>query len=188
MLQHERTIISQYANSPAIKLLIEGWNQAVDPSGNIDSFYSLVWNVATAVGYGLDVWGRIVGVQRVLTIGASKFFGFEEATSVSADPFNQAPYYSGQPSTENFALSDEAFRLLILAKAAANIGEASTPFINALLMFLFPLRGNVYVIDHGNMTMTINFTFSLTPVEVSIVNNSGVLPIPAGVSVNVVIP
>ncbi len=42
----------------------------IDPTADLNAFYDLVWNVATAQGWGLDVWGRIVGVTRNLNIPA----------------------------------------------------------------------------------------------------------------------
>lgn len=182
------TVISQYANSPAIVALVETWETAIDPSVKLRAFYDLIWNVDTAEQYGLDVWGRIVGIARVLKVPVGKFFGFDEATTVSADPFDQSPFYNGQTLTENFSLADNAFRLLILAKAAANISDGSIASINAILTALFPGRGNAYVTDGRDKTMTYTFAFDppLSPVEQAIVA-SGVLPKTAGVTSSVVI-
>lgn len=185
MLDFQRTIISQYSTAPTLNQLLFGWNENLDPGVLIDLFYNQVWNVDTAVGWGLDVWGRIVGVGRVLELAAEKYLGFEEATTLSADPFNQSPFYSGQQTTSNFILADDGFRVLILAKAAANIWDGSIPGLNQILLLLFPDRGNCYVIDNRDMTMTYFFDFELTPVELAIVLQSGVLPKPAGVSATV---
>lgn len=181
------TIISQYANSPILTTLIGNFAAYVDQTANMDAFFDLVWNVDTAQGWGLDVWGRIVGVSRTLNVVATgKFLGFDEATAISADPFNQSPFYSGGSITNNFLLSDSAFRTLIFAKALANISDGSIKSINQLLLRLFPNRGNCYVTDNGLMTMTYTFKFALTPVEAAIVTQSGVLPKPTGVAVTYV--
>jgi hypothetical protein len=180
-----QTIMSQYANSPILLSLIESFADAVDPTQNLSNFYDYVWNLDTAQGYGLDLWGRIVGVNRVLQINPQKYFGFNEAGQISADPFGQSPFYSGEVLTGNYALTDDAFRQLIYAKAAANIWDGSIPGLNAILRLLFP--GQVcYVTDGQNMTMTYVFDFVLTPVQLGIINNSGVLPRPAGVSAQAV--
>ena len=186
----QQTIISQYSASPTLGLLIQAMNEYIDPAANFDAFYDLIWNVDTAIGYGLDVWGRIVGVTRVLQVASDVYFGFAEADDVtSISPFNDAgPFYSGGAITSNFALSDQAFRLLIFAKALANITDGSIPAINRILRNLFPGRGNCYVTDGQDMTMTYTFEFTppLTPVEFAIVSQSGVLPRPAGVRATVV--
>ena len=181
-----QTIISQYSNSPVINSLIDSFNAAVDPRANLDAFYNLIWNVATAEGRGLDIWGRIVGVQRVLQVAAGVYFGFAEAADNSETPFNQAPFYVGAPATSNYALTDDAFRTLIYAKAYANISDGSIPSINNILMTLFGSQGQCFVTDLGGMAMTYTFQFTLSPVDFAIVSQSGILPKPSGVALSIV--
>jgi hypothetical protein len=181
-----QTIYAQYANSPVLLALIDYISQWIDPARLVDYFFDNLWNVDTAQGWGLDVWGRIVGVNRVVAASPNKWFGFEEAGTLSADPFDQSPYYSGQNNgPQNYTLSDAIFRQLILAKAAANIWDGSIPGLNNILRLMFP--GEIcYVTDGEDMTMTYRFEFTLTPVQQTLVINSGVLPHPAGVSISYV--
>lgn len=182
-----KTIISQYGNSPILTTIISNFFQYVDQTQNLDSFYDLIWNVLTAQGYGLDVWGRIVGVSRTFqSPSTARNLGFEEATTANADPWNVSPWYNGPTLQNTFTLADTAFRLLILAKAAFNITDGSIPSINQLLLSLFPNRGNCYVTDDGNMTMTYKFNFVLSLQEVGMLIQSGVLPKPTGVSATIV--
>jgi hypothetical protein len=180
------SVISQYANSPILTAMISSFNAAVDQTENIEDLYDMVWNVLTAEGWGLDVWGRIVGVIRTLHLpgGATNYIGFNEAGS-SWTGFGQGGFYSGGALTENYVLADNDFRRLVLAKAATNICDGSIPAINAILLRLFPLRGNSYVIDGLDMTMTYRFEFPLTPVELAIVLQSGALPNPCGVVISI---
>lgn len=182
------TVISQYANSPSLTSMIESFNDCLDQTANFDTFYDLIWNVATAQGYGLDVWGRIVGVTRVLQVADGGFFGFEGGSGASGSPFNVAPFYNGSALTSNFSLTDDAFRVLIFAKALSNISDGSIPSINNLLLNLFPGRGNAYVTDGLDMTMTYTFDFPLSAVDQAIVQSSGVLPKPVGVAATAVFP
>ena len=183
-----QTIISQYANSDVITTLIGNFDAYVDQTANFDAFYDLIMNVASAQGYGLDVWGRIVDVSRTLNVGnPGKFLGFDEAGAVSADPFHQSPFFVGQALTTNFNLDDGPYRTLIFAKAFANICDGSIKSTNRLLRTLFPGRGNCYSTDGLDMTMTYTFRFPLSPVELAIVTQSGVLPKPTGVLATVVI-
>lgn len=178
----QNTAISQYANSPRIMNVVASFAAAMDQSQNLDNFYDMFWNVQTAVGYGLDVWGRIVGVSRVVNISPTKFFGFDEGGTISYEPFNQAPFYSGQPISTGFRLDDDPYRQLIYAKAAANIWDGSIPQANAILRLLFPGR-IAYVIDNQDMTMTYWFGWTLSPVEASVAITTGILPRPSGVAV-----
>jgi hypothetical protein len=178
-----QTLLSQYANSPTILALIETFDQCIDPTTDIDNFFDTVFNVLTAVGFGLDIWGRIVGVGRVFPVADALYFGFEGSDFA---PWNQGIWWDGVLSTSNFALADDSYRLLILAKAMSNLTEGSIPAINDILKMLFAGRGNAYVDNHANMTMTYTFAFTLSAVDLTIVVNSGVLPNPTGVTVNVV--
>lgn len=182
----QETIISQYANSETLLGIIATFAEAIDQQVNIDSFYDNLWNIATCQGYGLDVWGRIVVVNRTLQV-SSRYFGFNEGLP-DYDPFNTSPFYSGQQTTTSFTLSDDAFRTLILAKALHNICYGSIPGINAILQLLFPGRGPCYVQDNEDMTMTYVFGFTPTPVELAIIETSNVLPRPTGVAVKYSVP
>lgn len=180
------TVISQFANSQTLMQLIANFDSYIDQTANMAAFFDNIWNIDTAQGYGLDVWGRIVGVVRTLHVPiAADYLGFKEALPGS-NPFGQQPFFAGTPLTSNFALSDSAFRVLIFAKALANISDGSVKSINQLLINLFPHRGNAYVIDNENMNMVYNFNFVLTPVELAILGQSGVLPKPVGVSATIV--
>jgi hypothetical protein len=194
LFNYEETILSQYANSPTICQLIANMNAYLNPAPNILAFYNMLWNVDTAQGYGLDVWGRIVGVSRVLAIGSTDFFGFQHGANASGQPFNQAPFYHrGQQTTTNYALLDDPFRALILAKALANISDGTIPAINQILINLFgedgplPIEGNCYCTDGENMTMTYTFGSALSPVQEAIIYQSGVLPRPCGVAATIVV-
>ncbi len=182
------TILSQYGNSESILALITSFNAAMDQTAVFDDFFDVYWNAATAVGVGLDRIGRVVNVSRTLHLpgGVDPFLGFEEAADPNFLPFGQGTFFTGSTLTSNFQLGDADYRTLIFAKMAANICDGSIPATNQILLTLFPNRGNCYVTDGEDMTMTFTFNFSLTPVELAIVEQSGVLPKPVGVLLTVV--
>jgi hypothetical protein len=153
----EATILSQYANSPTMLALIQNANTYLDPAADIDNFYDVVWNVDTAIGFGLDIWGRIVGL-----------------------PTGRYIYTS--PVT---VLNDDQFRLLILAKALSNISITSSPSFNKLLQFYFAGRGRCYVNDLGGMNMRYTFEFLPEPYELVILGDPEIFLRPAGVGVGI---
>lgn len=184
-----KVIISQYANSPVIGQLVANMNSYVNQWANFQAFYSYVWDVNTAQAFGLDILGRIVGVNRYLLLPASQglTFGFYNATSPhDFAPFNDAPFYSSNLGTMTFSLSDAVFRTLILVKALANISASTTPALNQMLINLFGASGQCYVSDGLNMTISYVFKFLLSPTQYAILTQSGVIPRPAGVQVNIV--
>lgn len=186
----EQTIISQFSNSPILVRLIQNMNEAVDPSTNFDDFYNFVWDITSAQGFGLDIWGRILGIGRVITgVPVQQYFGFQDGETDYA-PFNVAPFYiRGEDiSGDTVTLNDTAYLTLLLVKALANISDCSIPSINTLLTNLFAGRGKCYVVDGGNMAMAYQFEFALMPFEENILLNSPALLHPTGVNVTIITP
>jgi len=195
MQNWNETLLSQYFDSPTIYSWLDSFNGAVDPSIDLANFYTNIWNVNTAVGSGLDIWGKIVNVSRYLQIpGSPNYLGFDEAylsgyATTGPQPFGQAPFFTTTASTTTYALSDDVYRKLILIKAAVNIGNLSVPQINQLLQSFFGSSisgspyGVAYLIDGLNQTLTYHFNFIPNALQLAIVQNSGVFPRPAGVTV-----
>lgn len=184
MLNVEQTIISQYGNSRTIVQLIQNMNEYIDPRADIDAFYDAIWNIDTATGYGLDCWGKIVGVERELILPETPVvLGFNEATGYQ--PFGRAPFYSGEASTNAYRLTNDAYRVLILVKALANISRMTAPSLNQILQNLFAGRGRCYVRDIGGMQMMFIFEFALLPYETAILTQSNAVPRPAAVKAQI---
>lgn len=181
----EVTIASQYANSPVMLQLINNFNAYIDQTANFTAFYDTIWNIYTAVGFGLDILGLILGVGRDLQIPSTgPFFGFAQDGSMAG--FGQGVFLDFVGETTTFALPDSTYRTLLLTKALANISASSIPALNQLVTNLFKGRGRCYCTDLGDMEMTYTFEFVLLPVELAILEQSGALPHPTGVSVTIV--
>jgi len=182
----EQTVGSQYANSPQIMALINSMVEWIDPTVTLQNFYSWLWDISTAQGVFLDIWGVIIGISRNLQIPiVETYFGFSGGPGV---PFNSAPFYTGANTTTTYSLPDPEYLQLLLTKALANISPTTIPALNQMLQYLFGEYGTAYVIDNGNMVMTYHFDFSLTPVQYAIVATSGVFPHPTGVLVDIETP
>lgn len=172
------TILSQYDNSPRLLALVEGFNALIDPEAAIDAFYAAVFDPRTATGWGLDVWGRIVGVDRAVTLkGIPGAFGFADSL---LQPFGEGPFWSAN-ATSTYVLADEAFRLLIFLKAAINITDGTLPSLNRILHTFFAGRGPVMALHVGTMRMRLVFRFMLKTYERAILAKADMTPIPAGV-------
>lgn len=186
----EQTIISQYANSNIIVQLIQDMNDCIDPDTDFDTFYDYVWNLNTAQGFGLDIWGRILGISRNIKIpNSGQFFGFDDS-ALDWQPFNQAPFFlrnQGFGPDSTFTLADGPYRTLLFVKALSNISDSTARTYNTLLQNLFRGRGVCYVADLGGMMMQYRFYFVLAPFEVAILTTSGALSHPAGVGVSIAI-
>lgn len=187
MQNYRDTILEQYQNSPILSGLIDYINQEIDPATNLDDFYEVIWNVATAIGFGLDIWGIIVDVPRQITITPlPEYIGWSEALPGSF-PFNQAPWYNGTPTSSVYLLTDDAYRVLIMTKALANISSFTAPSVNKLLQYLFAGRGSCYVLELSPMQIEYVFNFPLETWESSVLLQPSLMPRPAGVGVTITV-
>ena len=179
----EKTIIMQYLHSPALLGLIRGFNAAIDPEAWLQAFYAKVFDVDTAEGWGLDVWGRIVAIERTLEIEGSDWlpFGFKGQTCAN---FGHGPFYNRSVSN-NFILQDNAYRLLIMLKAASNITDGTLPSLNNIIARLFEGQGRAAVVHTGTMKIRFIFYFNLEPFQRAWLLCDDVPPKPAGVGYDV---
>lgn len=179
------TILAQYANSPTIVGLVESFNQCIDPSKDIDLVFSQIFDIDTAEGFGLDIWGRILGISRDIKYKILwKTFGFRGSGLL---PFNQGTFAhaGGSGTTTTFSTTDAFYRRMLIAKAMTNISDASIVSINAVLAYLFEGRGRVYAQDTGDMQIRYVFSFNLTSEDRALINTGDIIPRPAGVLVKV---
>lgn len=185
MQNYPETLLAQFGNSPVLLAMIDSFNDAVDPADTIDTWYDMVWNIETAATFGLQVWGRIVGVTNVIDLppsGTSPAFGYNEGGDPTVlTPYNNAPFYAGPPPAQATTVANYVFRNMIFAKAYANVTDRSIPTMNQGLQLLFPTRPNANVSDDGNMVATYNFYSELDDWEVAIIKQSSVVPSPTGV-------
>lgn len=176
------TLMSQYATSPRITSFIMGVGEALDTTKINKDFFDMVVNLKTAQGFGLDIWGRIVGIGRAVhgVDPQGEYFGFEDGFY----PFNDQPFYSGLVS-DSWDLTDDAYRELILMKAMSNIIYATAPNINRLLWALF--GRNAYFLALGDMRGRYVLEFHINAFERHIIYNTDILPRPCGVYIDIII-
>lgn len=137
----DATVQSQYAASPHIRALVDSFWKAINPEADINEIYKNMVDPDTAVGFGLDVWGRIVAIGReYIALGENtKYLGFNPPTDVTnprLDSLNNAPFY--RPVNGKVRLADTAYRTYIFIKALINISDGTLARINKMLVFMFP--------------------------------------------------
>lgn len=169
-----KTIIWQYSASNTILKLVRDKSQIFDAQALENNFISKIWDVRTASGFGLDILGRIVGIGRYLNVTNSGYFGFEQVFT----PFDDKPFFHGNPINNQYRLGDDDYRRVILAKAANNISGGSIPELENILNLLFGKLVKVRITGFAELTYEFHFTPS--DVELAIINTPGLLPQPAG--------
>ena len=148
------TIQSQYSDSPHIKGVIHSYYDFVNPQKDIDLIYDKMINLYTAEGYGLDVWGRIVNIDReYVTVDEQyDYLGFDNRpyNMDRIETFNNAPFY--KVVNGKVQLQDDAYRTYILIKALLNISNVSLNSLNYIFKQLFP-NTNIFVLHTNTMTL-----------------------------------
>ena len=177
------TIIRQYFTSPRLRRILEDYRDNLDPTPFIDLLTENWLDPRTATGWGLDIWGRIVGVSRYLDVTPDEFIGFEEAGDITTNTYGFAIWYNGfNNSGTALYLADEMFRKLIYAKAWSNNSDCSIRSINGCLQMLLSDYGKAYAQDNHDGTITIMLNFTPDPAQIAILTQADILPVRAGVS------
>jgi hypothetical protein len=153
------TIISQYANSPKILQLIADMNEAIENCADFQKFYDDVWNIETAVTFGLDIWGKILGVDRNIYI---------------------PPLFPVRTSAV-YTMTDTEYRKMLLTKALANITPATAEGINVILKLIYSEQDNAFSVDLGGMDMQYKMLYRPEDWQYGIMLAGNIVPKPAAV-------
>lgn len=172
-------MLSQYANSPKYVAIYNGLCEIFSNAKTMEDWYNVVFNLKTASGYGLDIWGKILNQGRQ--------FSYEEGG------VTQYVFLGGEQTIDGITYSaeymEEMYRMALFLKALTYITNCTLASLNSLLQYYFRDRinaenkQNVYVINYGTMEIRYVFQFYVSKIEKSIFT-SDVMPRPTGVLAN----
>lgn len=147
------TVQSQYSASPRILALAGMYWDMLNPGSEIQTMLDDMLNPSTARGYGLDVWGRIVGIKRAMVPVSGEYLAFDPdpMSNPDGDSWNNAPF---NPLTAQGLATDAVFRVYVMVKAMMNIGNGSLADINKYFSLMFPGSG-IQVIHAGTMIIRV---------------------------------
>ena len=147
------TVQSQYSASPRILALAGMYWDMLNPGSEIQTMLDDMLNPSTAKGYGLDVWGRIVGIKRATVPVSGEYLAFDPdpLSNPDGDSWNNAPF---NPLTPQGLATDAVFRVYVMVKAMMNIGNGSLADINKYFSLMFPGSG-IQVIHAGTMIIRV---------------------------------
>ncbi len=175
-----KVVIWQYDNATNLKGLLEAEKVWYDENqqGFWEDWITDVFDLRTANAFGLSVWAII--------LGQSLFSSFVVTPSVpswgfGADNLNfqNGNFASSNSGTNTYTLATA--RILLRLRYFQLTSSGTVPETNRMLKYIFADYGNAYLLDNLDMTQTYVFEFAI-PAEIRyMLNNTDVLPRPAGV-------
>lgn len=151
-----KEIYHQYAHSEKLVNFINNMETFLSCGNDLWNIYNYVFNINSASGFGLDIWGDILNVSRSLNIVIDE-------------------------QAQQYTMTDEEYRIILKLQALKNISDATPRSIKNSLNLVFAEYGNIYVSDLGNMKMRYTFEFLLPEIIYVILRQTNVIPRPAGV-------
>ncbi len=180
-----QAILWQYSNATNLQGILNAKNEwyITNYQQFWQDWYTNVFDLRTANNFGLSVWSII--------LGQSLFTSFVESTGI--------PYFGFGADNQNFdganfaslnggnnIYSTQTSRLLLQLRYFQLTSSGTVPETNRMLSYVFQSYGSAYLVDNHDMTQTYHFQFVI-PAEISyMLNNTDVLPRPAGVSSTIV--
>jgi len=165
--------LSQYANSPRFIDLYNNICGLFNNSKTLEDWFNVVYNLKTASGFGLDIWGTILNQGRQ--------FSYEENGVV------ENIFLGGEQTIDGITYSaeymEEMYRMVLFLRALGYITNCTLASLNNLLQYYFADKGRVYVINYGTMEIRYVFEFYASKLEKAIFTTD-VLPKPTGVLAN----
>lgn len=150
----------QYDKATHIKTLMQ--NKQKFLKANVEDFWNNwlkdVFNIDTASTFGLNLWGRFLGVGRPSYLDGGVLVEFD----------------------------DDQYRTVLKGRLMLMMSNGSVPEINKYINYLFPDK-STFVVDYQDMSVNIVFYYTPSSQEMAIIQLDGFLPRPAGVNVNYVI-
>lgn len=153
-----QNVIWQYDNAPALKSLIEAKDEYYNTNLTLfwDKIVSDFLNIHTATDWGLNLWGKILQLNRIYNI-------------------------NGQTIT----LTTETYRRVILGNLQLIHSNGTIPEINKYLNFIFKndegANFQSYAFDNNDMSVQYVLNFEPTLEELALIYARVILPTPAGV-------
>ena len=166
-------MISQYANSPILVKLVDGLKSQYNSAKTIEDWFKIIFNLKTASGIGLDVWGAI--------LNQSRSFTYEDNGVVKTVVLQGGQTIDGITYTDEQI--EEFYRLILFLKTLSNISNSTMASLNAILRAYFKDRGDCHVVKTSTMTIMYVFSFYVSKFEKTIFS-SEIMPRPAGVYSN----
>jgi hypothetical protein len=180
-----KALLWQYNDATNLRALLEAKQTWYDENQKQfwEDWVTNVFDLRTANDFGLSVWSIILGQSLYTTFVPSvttPFFGFGTGNE------NFGVYNFGSLSGGNNVYSTETSRILLRLRYFQLTSSGTIPETNRMLKYIFGDMGNGYIVDNQDMSQTYMFGFTLSSELRFMLENTDILPRPAGVKSTIV--
>lgn len=187
-------LLWQYQNSPNIQKLVD--NKAVWTALYGTMFWgeweTNVFDLRTANLFGLTIWSIILDIPLFVPTTTpdpnAPVWGFNELPFPTVNDnlnFNNGNL-AGAQVTPTLTIDEQ--RIVLQLRYYQLVTRGAVIEVNQFLNYIFGPFGGAWMIDNFDMTITYNFNYAIDPVLLTIISSYELLPKPAGVNVNYVVP
>lgn len=175
-------LVWQYNNATRLRSILQHKQDWYDANQTQfwEDWYANVFNLATANEFGLNVWSIILDLPLFVNSSSDSLskptFGFNGSYFKN---FNRSNFSSRTGGTA--ALPLEIKRIALQLRYFQLCSSGTVPEINRFLAYVFRDYGKAFLQDHGNMTQTYVFEFTLGGDLQYLFENFDLLPRSAGV-------
>ncbi len=181
-----RALLWQYNDADNLRGLIQAKQDWYDANQEQfwEDYLTNIFDLRTANSFGLSVWSIILRQSLFTTFAAASsptpYFGFGSGNE------NFGLYNFGSLHGGSNVYSTYTARLLLRLRYFQLTSSGTVPEINRMLQYIFGEMGNAYLKDNLDMSQTYMFGFTLPAETKFMLDNSDVLPRPAGVRSSIV--
>lgn len=188
---YTKLLILQYCDKTKAVGEIAGITALGEKIFDIVKSFETEFDIDTAYGHRLDLIGKLVGIDRIVSEGIAKtYFGWAGITNAAT--FGEAPMYqeSVDSAFADTQLTDIQMRFFIKAKVAKNVCAAFlTCDDNVSLQDAIDVMfdSNAIVVDNQDMTLTLLVNETYTNEQMLLLQAQDLLPKPQGVRYKLII-
>lgn len=177
-----QALLWQYNDAPNLQALLEAKNTwYIDNQTDFwESWFTNVFNLATANDFGLAVWSIILNQPTYINGAAPPSLANIWGFGTYNQNFGNGNF--GQQNGYTYNFSTETARLLLQLRYFQLVSSGTVPETNRMLEYLFEQSyGTVFLLDQLNMTQRYYFEFTIPSEILLMLTSLDILPRPAGV-------
>jgi hypothetical protein len=156
------------------------------------AWYFTVFDLRTANLFGLTIWSILLDLPLFVPTAspnpAAPVWGFNELPFPTVNDNVNFGHGNLSGALVIPTLTEDEQRIALQLKYYQLVSRGAVTEVNQFLNYLFGDQGGAWMIDNFDMTITYEFGFTINPVLLNVIASYELLPKPAGVSVNYIVP